>query len=167
MPICATGPELDNIMLFYSLSLIVFLVDHFVKNMVHQAMQVGQSIPLVDGIVKLTYVRNTGAAFSLFTGYSSYLVVIGILATAVILYFHLKVPRGHIYSQIALAFILGGSIGNLFDRISCGFVIDYIDFGFWPVFNLADIMINVGVVMIAAHILTEDKRGKEDVSDLI
>ncbi|MFA5840607.1 MAG: signal peptidase II [Candidatus Margulisiibacteriota bacterium] len=154
-------------MLFYSLAAIVFFIDHFLKNMVQHAMQVGQSIPVLDGIVKLTYVRNTGAAFSLFTGYSAYLVVIGVLATAVILYFHFKVPRRHIYSQIALAFILGGSIGNLFDRISLGFVVDYIDFGFWPVFNLADIMINVGVIMIAAHILTEDKRGKDDVADLI
>jgi len=130
-------------------------------------MVVGQSLPVIDSIIKITYVRNVGAAFSLFLGYSSYLIVIGMLAMLVIIYFHLTVPRKHYYSQVALAFILGGSIGNLFDRISRGFVIDYIDFGFWPVFNLADIMINVGVIMIAAHILKEDKKGIEDVSDLM
>ncbi|MDI6731987.1 MAG: signal peptidase II [Candidatus Margulisbacteria bacterium] len=154
-------------MLFYSLAAVIFVLDQILKNLVNKYMVIGQSLPIIDNIVKLTYVRNTGAAFSLFLGYSSYLIVIGILAMLVIIYFHLTVPRKHYYSQVALAFILGGSLGNLFDRISRGFVIDYIDFGFWPVFNLADIMINIGVVMIAAHILKEDKKSINDVSDLM
>jgi signal peptidase II len=140
-------------MLFYLPAFSILAFDQFLKTLVHRSMGVGQSLPFLGKIIKLTYVRNTGAAFSLFPGYSFYLLLISLLAVGVIIYFHRHISHKDYFLQVALAFILGGSLGNLVDRFSRGYVVDYIDFGFWPVFNLADIMINVGVVLLAYRLI--------------
>lgn len=144
-------------MRFYIFALAVALIDQTFKYLVHKTMYIGQSIPLLDGI-KLTYVRNVGAAFSLFTGFLQYLIAIGVVVVLMVIYFHHKLPSHSNYIQSALIFILGGSLGNLADRIVRGYVIDYIDLGFWPVFNFADIMINLGVLLIIINLFTEEKR---------
>jgi len=150
-------------MLFYVLALVVLVIDQVIKYFIHSSMYLGQSIPLLNGFVQLTYVRNTGAAFSLFLGFSPYLIVVGIAAVAAIIYFHFRSAKKDYYLQTALAFILGGSLGNLLDRILRSYVVDYIDFKFFPVFNLADIMINIGVLLIIIRLIKEE----QDVSDLV
>ena len=75
-------------MLFYAIALGVTIVDQLIKFIVHKFMFLGQSIPVLNGVLKLTYVRNTGAAFSLFKGFSPYLAVIGVIVIAVVLFFH-------------------------------------------------------------------------------
>ena len=150
-------------MLFYSIALLVFICDQVIKYFVIKSMVLFQSIPVFGELVKLTYVRNTGAAFSIFVGFSSYLMVIGLLVAAAVVYFHHRMATRNDFAQIALAFIFGGSLGNIFDRFYRGFVIDYIDVGFWPVFNLADVMINFGVAMLIADLLMRKGR---DVSGL-
>jgi signal peptidase II len=149
-------------MFFYILAFVIVAIDQFLKHLVHQSMRLGQSIPLLDGILKLTYVRNTGAAFSLFIGFSPYLAVIGFVVVLAVIYFHHKIPRRYYILQTGLAFVLGGSLGNLADRIFRSYVIDYLDITIWPVFNFADIMINVGVVLIAFKLFAKEE---EDVSD--
>ena len=151
-------------MFFYILALAILIIDQFLKFLVHQSMSLGQSIPLLDGILKLTYVRNTGAAFSLFVGFSPYLLVIGLIVALAVIYFHYKIPARNYYLQTGLAFILGGSLGNLVDRIFRSYVIDYLDITVWPVFNFADIMINAGVILIAFKLFAERKK---DVSDSV
>jgi signal peptidase II len=151
-------------MLFYLLAFLVLAVDQLIKYFVHRGMALGQSFPLVDGIIKLTYVRNTGAAFSLFSGFSHYLIVIGLIIILLVIYFHHKIPSKWHTLQIALAFILGGSLGNLMDRIFRSYVIDYIDLTIWPVFNLSDIMINLGVILIIFELFL---KGKKNVSGSI
>ncbi|KPJ68452.1 hypothetical protein AMJ44_06460 [candidate division WOR-1 bacterium DG_54_3] len=151
-------------MFFYVLALAILIIDQVLKSLVHQSMSLGQSIPLLDGIIKLTYVRNTGAAFSLFVGFSPYLLVIGVIVALAVIYFHYKIPARNYYLQTGLAFILGGSLGNLVDRIFRSYVIDYLDVTVWPVFNFADIMINAGVILIAFKLFAERKK---DVSDSV
>jgi len=148
-------------MLFYLLSLAILVIDQFLKYLVHKFMYLGQSITLLNGI-KLTYVRNTGAAFSLFTGFSSYLSIIGIIVVLAVIYFHHKLPAKKYYWQTALAFVLGGSLGNLVDRIFRSYVIDYIDLSVWPVFNLADIMINLGIFLIIVQMIKGEKKHASD-----
>ena len=135
-------------MLFYGLSLLTIIMDQLLKYLVHNNMPLGQSLPLLGSFLKLTYVRNTGAAFSLFVGFSPYLVIIGIIVSLIVVYFHYRVPARSYFTQIALALILGGSLGNLIDRVFRSYVIDYLDLTVWPVFNLADVMINAGVIML-------------------
>ncbi|MBN2057569.1 MAG: signal peptidase II [Candidatus Saganbacteria bacterium] len=152
-------------MLFYLLALTIVVADQVIKYYVHSLMKLGQTIPLIDGIVKLTYVRNTGAAFSLFIGFSPYLIVVGLLVAVAVIYFHYKAPARNRVLQVGLAFVLGGSLGNLIDRIFRSYVIDYLDITIWPVFNLADIMINVGVIMIAFKLFAEEEN--KNVPDLV
>lgn len=145
-------------MLFYLLALLIFIIDQSLKQLVHSAMSFGQSIPILDGLIRLTYVRNTGAAFSLFLGFSPYLAIIGIAAVLAIVYFHFRIPKKDYYMHIALACVLGGSLGNVFDRITRSYVIDYIDLRVWPVFNFADIMINLGMLLIIVRLFHEEKK---------
>ncbi len=144
-------------MYFYLIAVLIIVADQLIKYFVHSSMRLSQSIPVINNILNLTYVRNTGAAFSLFVGFSSYLVVIGLVVAAAVVYFHYKGPKKNYYLQIGLAFVLGGSLGNLIDRAFRGYVIDYIDIMIWPVFNLADIMINVGVILIAYKLFAEEE----------
>ena len=136
-------------MLFYSLALLIAGLDQLLKLLVVKNLALGQSLPLIGRAVKLTYVRNTGAAFSLFVGFSPYLAVIGLIAAAVVIYWHTRASSKNILLQIGLAAVLGGCGGNLLDRVFRSYVIDYLDFKLWPVFNLADLAINLGVVLLA------------------
>jgi signal peptidase II len=147
-------------MIFYLIALIILVIDQSFKYMVHDSLRLGQTISLMGNALKLTYVRNTGAAFSLFVGFSPYLVVAGILVAAAVIYFHCKIPKKNFILQTGLAFVLGGSLGNLVDRIFRSYVIDYIDITIWPVFNFADIMINLGVILIAFKLFEKEE---EDV----
>ncbi len=148
-------------MLFYAIASMVVVIDQLIKYVVHQTMQLGQTIPLC-GILKLTYVRNTGAAFSLFIGFSPYLAVVGVIVVLAVICFHYRLPAKRYDLQSGLAFILGGSLGNLIDRVFRSYVIDYLDITIWPVFNFADIMINAGVILIIFRLCSERKK---DVSD--
>ena len=150
-------------MLFYLMALAVVIIDQLLKFLISKFMVLGQSIPLIDGVLKLTYVRNTGAAFSLFKGFSPYLAVIGFVIIAVVLFFHYRISSKRILMQTGLAFVLGGSLGNLLDRLILSHVIDYIDVTVWPVFNFADIMINVGVVLIAFRLFAEEGKYGADL----
>lgn len=143
-------------MFFYLTAFLIAAVDQLLKYLVHQHMLLGHSLPLLDNVVKLTYVQNTGAAFSFFVGFSSYLAVVGVIISAVVIYFHYRMPAKSYFVQLALAFILGGSVGNLVDRVFRFYVIDYIDITVWPVFNFADIMINAGVVMLLLKFMAKE-----------
>ena len=149
-------------MLFYSVALLIIGLDQLFKFLVTRAMLLGQSFPIYHDIIQLTYVRNTGAAFSLFVGFSPYLAVVGVLVVAVVLYYHYKLPANNLPLQFGLACLLGGSVGNLLDRLCRHYVIDYLDITIWPVFNLADVMINVGVILLAYKLFEEEEK---DVSD--
>jgi signal peptidase II len=143
-------------MLFYLTAALVTIIDQLLK-LAAQSFLPGQPVPLI-GIVKLSYTQNTGAAFSLFTGFSGYLAVIGLVVAASIIYFQRRLKFNDYWLQFGLAFILGGSLGNLLDRLLHGFVIDYIDLTYWPVFNLADVMINLGVLLIVIKLLFKEDR---------
>jgi len=92
----------------------------------------------------INYVTNTGAAFSLFKGGSFYLAIFSIVAIFFIIYFFYKTPK----LVVPLAFLLGGTIGNLIDRLILGYVRDFIDLRFWPIFNVADSFNVIGVIII-------------------
>jgi signal peptidase II len=141
---------------FYILTLAIFILDQAIKIQVHSLMQVNQSVPIMRGILHLTYVQNHGAAFGIFGGWRGLLILIGFMVIVIIFYMKSQLAKGD-FSVIALAFILGGSLGNLCDRMVRSFVIDYIDLRIWPVFNLADVMINLGAILIIIRIFSTGK----------
>lgn len=125
-------------------------------------MSLHHSIPVIENFFSLTYIRNTGAAFGILAGSHeairlTVLVVFSLVAIGFILVLLKRLPSGETGLITALAFILGGAIGNLIDRIAYGEVIDFLDFywsGYhWPAFNLADSFITIGVLIIAYYLI--------------
>ncbi|MBI5699389.1 signal peptidase II [Candidatus Saganbacteria bacterium] len=128
-------------MLFWAGALAVFALDQITKYLVHLRLTPNQSWWL------FTYVQNRGAAFGLFQGKRFFFVVAGALVIALIFYFHSKFKSSDLL-QLPLGLMLGGSAGNLIDRLARRYVVDFIDFRFWPVFNVADTGLNIGVGLL-------------------
>lgn len=135
---------------FWAYALISLVGDHLTKLWVVQNFGLRESWPLWSGVFHLTYVRNTGAAFSLFSDngwwlrWLSLAVSIGLMALA---WYGPKMNR---WEQAGYGFILGGALGNGIDRFVAGYVVDFLDLRLirFPVFNLADVFINVGIICL-------------------
>lgn len=144
---------------------VIVAFDQLTKFIVDRWMPLHHSIPIIDGFFNLTYVRNTGAAFGIFAGSAEifrrpFLIAVSIFASGFIVVMLRRLPEKEKGLTTALAFILGGAVGNLIDRVVYGEVIDFLDCYWsnyhWPAFNLADSFITVGV-SIALFILIRAK----------
>ena len=113
----------------------------------------GESVPVIENIFHWTYILNPGAAFGMFEGSRWFFVVIAIGVLVGIWYMKDEINEGGWMMQYGAALFGGGAIGNLIDRARSGLVIDFFDFRIWPVFNVADIAICVGVAMILWKVL--------------
>ncbi|MGM0471257.1 MAG: signal peptidase II [Bacillota bacterium] len=125
--------------------LIILLLDQVTKLIIVNNFTLHQSVPIIKDIFHLTYVRNFGAAFGLFVDQRWFFIIITTIIVGILLYFYKEAEQEGLILQSALVLGLSGSLGNLIDRIRLGYVIDFLDFRIWPVFNLADIAIVVGV----------------------
>jgi len=140
----------------YLLALCTLLVDQFSKAGVEAAIALGQSVPLIDGYLHLTYVRNFGAAFSLFWGRGGTLSAVAVaVALGVVVYQLRRRPRA-LLAVLSLGLLLGGALGNLVDRVTLGYVRDMVDLQWhgrnvWPIFNVADMAILSGVGLMLLH----------------
>jgi signal peptidase II len=121
-------------------ALVVFGADRWLKNVIVESMELGQSMPLL-GPLRLTYVHNTGAAFSLLAGNPLLLAGFSLLVLVGIIVYMFKLGGNEPKITLTLAILAGGAAGNLYDRVMHSYVVDYLDIGFWPVFNLADVAI--------------------------
>jgi signal peptidase II len=135
---------------------VIVACDQLTKFIVDRWMTLHQSIPIIDGFFNLTYVRNTGAAFGIFAGSAEifrrpFLILVSLVAIGFIVVMLRRLPDDEKWLVTSLAFILGGAIGNLIDRLAYGEVIDFLDCFWgryhWPAFNLADSFITVGVTI--------------------
>lgn len=132
----------------------IVIVDQLTKLIVDRTMTLYQSIPIIDGFFSLTYVRNTGAAFGIFAGSAEifrrpFLILVSIVAIIFIFTMLRRLEDREKGLISALAFIVGGAVGNLIDRLIYGEVIDFLDCYWgsyhWPAFNVADSFITIGV----------------------
>jgi signal peptidase II len=145
--------SLSEIILCSSLLLFLLALDQLTKGFFFAKHAV-----LDFGWLTLHLVTNTGASFGMFQGYGIILLVLSITALVVIGWYFPRASRG---SRIPLVFIAAGILGNLLNRIAYGFVIDFIDLHWWPVFNAADSCIFVGVVWLCIVLLWEDGKNKK------
>jgi signal peptidase II len=138
---------------FFLIALAVLATDQISKFFVVQLMQPNQSIPVIQNIFHITYVRNFGAAFGILPHRTILFVLVSLSVAFLILLFYRHIPPGHQYLRIALALQFGGALGNnLFDRLRLGYVVDFLDFQFWPVFNVADMAIVIGIGLLILDI---------------
>ena len=134
------------------------ILDRITKMLCVKYLAGEASIPIIKGVLQLTYVRNTGAAFSIFSGSTRALafftVAVCILLVVFMIYQKKKNPSKKLYI-ISLAMILGGALGNMFDRFAYGYVVDFVDFILinFAVFNVADIFITVGGTIFCCCLL--------------
>ncbi len=139
--------------------LIVFFVlslDQISKFFISAKLQPDHTVPLIKGILGLTLVHNRGAAFGIFRNQVN-LFIIAAIAAIVLIYFGIKNNKGNKSYVICLSLILAGALGNLIDRLRFGYVIDFLNFYIWPVFNVADSAITIGAIFLAWIIF----KGKE------
>jgi len=134
--------------LFYVVSLAVLLLDQASKWLIMAAMSLGQSIPVIENIFHITYIHNPGAAFGLLANRTSFFIAVSLLVVAGAVVFQWQRGSRRGVMPLALGLIVGGSLGNLADRVRFGEVIDFLDFRVWPVFNLADSAIVVGAGLL-------------------
>jgi signal peptidase II len=131
----------------YLPSLVIILADQLSKFLARQFLPSGDSIPMISGVFHLTLVKNTGIAFGLLSGIPGFLMTFVIVLVLAIFVLSFNLEKSSRSAQLGLGFILGGAAGNLIDRLFWGHVTDFLDFRIWPVFNLADSFITVGVLI--------------------
>lgn len=141
---------------------IIVITDQATKLIVDRNMPLHSSIPIIDHLFNLTYIRNTGAAFGIFAGSAEvfrrpFLIVVSSAAIVFIVNMLRRLRAGETGLITALAFILGGAIGNLIDRLVYGEVIDFLDVHWsgyhWPAFNIADSFITIGVAITIFYLV--------------
>mgnify|MGYP003860072617 CR=1 FL=1 len=141
-------------------AIIVLIIDQASKALVRSLMAVGESFSVIPGILYITYVRNSGAAFGLLPNQKVLFFIISLTVIIFILYYNRRMKIANRLLAISLGSLLGGAAGNLIDRLFVGMVTDFIDFRVWPVFNIADSAIVISVILIAYILLTQ--RPKEE-----
>lgn len=154
-------------MLYYLIAIFLIVIDQLVKWWVRGAIPLGESIPFIPHLMDLTYVQNTGAAFSSFAGLTWLLALVSLIATVVIA---LLLRRDFFPSPLGrftLALLLSGAAGNLIDRVFLGFVTDMFQTTFinFAVFNVADICVVVGGILMVAYVLLFWEKDKEAGND--
>lgn len=146
--------------LYFVLALVFAVLDQIVKFVVVQHISLGEEVSFIPGVFSFLHIRNTGAAWSMFEGQMWFFTIITIVALAVVGYllFRYWQTNGWLFS-LGLSLILGGTLGNYLDRIRLGYVVDMfkLDFINFPIFNLADIELTVGVGLIFIYILFEER----------
>jgi signal peptidase II len=154
---------------YFATALVVLVLDRVTKWLVEERIGLHETIPVIPGFFRLTHVQNPGAAFGLFAESSfewkgALLVIFSLIALTVVSF--LLWRNSHVYSMagMALALILGGAVGNLWDRLLSGHVVDFLDFYIathhWPAFNVADTAIVAGACMLVAEILFKQAPGE-------
>lgn len=130
----------------------IVIVDQLTKQLVASMMDQGQSVTLIRNFLYITYVRNPGAAFGMFPYQTALFITITLVVAVLILYYYRYLSEDHKWMRLGLSLQLGGALGNLIDRVTAAYVIDFINFSIWPpVFNLADaaIVIGIGIFLYA------------------
>lgn len=129
-------------------SCIAIIIDYVSKILVTKYLVINDSLSIINKFLYFTYVRNTGAAFSMFSNYTYILAFISIVVIAWFLYYISKKSKMELLEEVGYGLLIGGAVGNLIDRIVYGYVVDFVDvkiFGYdFPIFNLADTFIVIG-----------------------
>lgn len=140
-------------MYFCIILAITLLIDQLTKWLVRANMMLGESIPVINNVFHLTYIENPGAAFGMFANKTYFFVFFTIIVIGMMLYLYIKQPNKRSMLSCSLALVVSGAIGNLIDRVAKGTVTDMFDFHIWPVFNIADMAVVIGLLYLAYRLI--------------
>lgn len=137
----------------YILALLVLGLDQWSKILVRSSMSLGESIPIINNIFHLTYIENEGVAFGLFSGHTTIFVLVSAVILAGLLIFVYKEYSQAWTLHYGTALVVSGAVGNIIDRAMKASVTDMFDCRIWPIFNVADIAVCVGFVLLVLYLL--------------
>lgn len=141
----------------FFIAIIVLFVDQILKSIISQNMLLNENITLLNNFLSVTKIYNTGAAFGIFENKTLYLAVFSVFIIIAISVYLVRTYKSlNLLNTIAWGLVLGGTIGNFVDRLSLGYVLDFIrlDFVNFPIFNIADVCINSGAMLLIIYILS-------------
>ena len=150
-------------MYYFLIIIAVIILDQIIKKAVVASMALYESIPVIQDVFHITYIQNKGAAFSIMEGQINFLILLPmVMIIAAVIFMLVMRKKGHPVLMTSVALIAGGGIGNLIDRIALGYVVDYLDFRVFPIFNLADIAVCVGCGLLVLYVLLIDGKQKNE-----
>jgi signal peptidase II len=140
---------------------LILLADQATKALVVSSIDVGGRVRLLGDLLALWHLRNAGAAFSLFQGGQVFFLVVTLLAFGMLIYFHRAFRGRGLLLHMVLGLVLGGTLGNLLDRVRLGYVTDFVSMGIgdlrWPTYNVADASIVVGILALVTYLTFGDR----------
>ncbi len=158
-----------GILLLLSVTFLILVVDQVTKWLVRSNLELGEQwMPLtwLAPLARFTYIKNTGAAFGLFQNANVILAVMAVLISIGVISYYYKVPDNEKLTKVALSMMLGGALGNLIDRVTIGYVTDFISLGTFAIFNVADSCITVGVGLLILSMWISENKEKKHAKEL-
>lgn len=159
----AGGPIEPTILALAALTILV--LDQTSKAAVVASLEIGQRVSVVGQLVELWHAQNRGAAFSLFQGGTLFFLAVSVLAVGMIGYFYRAFRGRSPWLHALLGVILGGTVGNLIDRVRLGYVTDFVSVGIgdlrWPTFNVADASLFLGIGLVVIYLMVTDPARRE------
>lgn len=155
--------KLKSNLLLFGIALVIILVDQATKFYIRQNLAFGQTwVPFPPSVFfRIVYWQNTGAAFGTFQNGNAVLKVLTAVIILVILVYYQTIPYAQKFIRVCLAIMLGGAVGNLIDRFRLGYVLDFIALGRFPVFNVADSCVTVGVGLLILAMFLEERKAQK------
>lgn len=146
--------------MFYFIAIIWLVLDQASKYYVMNHFALGESLPVILNVFHLTYIINRGAAFGMLTNQRWFFLAVAFVLIIVYGFYRKRVNNGPLSLRVGTALLIAGAIGNGIDRYVLHGVVDFFDFRIWPIFNIADIGISVGVVCVIYYLLTSEHEEK-------
>jgi signal peptidase II len=146
----------------------IILLDQWTKSLVRNGLPLGSTWSPWDWLepyARIVHWSNTGAAFGLLQGFSGVFTILAIIVSLAILYYYPQVPRGDLTLRLAMGLQLSGALGNLIDRLTIGHVTDFISIANFPVFNIADASISIGVAILILGVWIKERNQTTDIPE--
>lgn len=157
-------PTLRQWFVLFGLAALVIVIDQLTKAYVVAHLALHDSwvpVSALEPIFKFTHVHNTGAAFGMFKEGGLIFLIIALIVSFIIIFYYREIPAQAWLMRLALGLQLGGALGNVVDRVRLGYVVDFFNVSLWPVFNVADSCIVVGVILLVLEMLREEWREQQ------
>jgi signal peptidase II len=151
----------------YVIAAVLVALDQWTKHLVRTNLPLNLDtalIPWLDKLFTFTYIHNTGGAFGLFPGVGLPFILVAIAVVVIIILYSRQIVTGPWFLRLAFGLQLGGAIGNLVDRVALGYVTDFINFRWWPVWNVADSCIVTGTILLLVFVVFFDRPAKKTAS---